>query len=222
MIREALPVSGRTQQSALGYQLHVFLSGSHPLIWRRVQVPANAKLDWLHAVLQVAIGWTNSHLHQYVSGDRMYSDPRAGIETYEGDPPVLDERKHTLSTLLEDNPEGFVYDYDFGDSWEHQVVVEKSVKLDAPMSTTALCLDGARACPPEDCGGLGGYVELLKALKNKKHPEHKNMREWLGRPFDPGAFDVAKTNHWLQKLKWPRTTEGQLRKILMARDGYHE
>jgi len=144
------------------------------------------------------------------------------LEQYEGDPPVLDESEFTVAELLNDTHQGLVYEYDFGDSWEHIVTVEEILPADASTSAIAVCLASSRACPSEDCGGIGGYVELLRALKNRKHPEHKSMKEWLGRPFDPESFDVAKANHWLRKLKWPRVTEGQLRKVLMARDDYHE
>jgi len=116
----------------------------------------------------------------------------------------------------------FEYEYDFGDSWEHEITVEKILPPDAAAVTVALCLDGARACPPEDCGGVWGYANLLKILKNRKHPEHRSMREWLGRPLDAKAFDSAKINTWLRKLKWPRVTEAQLRKVLMGRDNYRE
>src|SRR6185436_1598839 len=200
------------------YQLKVVLLGSEPPVWRRMQVPGNARLDWLHAALQVAIGWTNSHLHQFkVDGD-CYSDTRHNFAEYEGDPEILEARKFTLRQIAPGAQHAFGYEYDFGDSWEHEITVEKILPPDAPGATTALCLEGARACPPEDCGGVWGYDNLLKILKNQKHPEHKFMLEWLGRPFDAAAFDPAKTNTWLRKLKWPRVTETQLRKILMARD----
>ena len=101
-------------------------------------------------------------------------------------------------------------------------MVEKILPPDAAAAKNALCLDGTRACPPEDCGGVGGYENLIKILKNRKYPEHKSMKEWLGRPFDAAAFDVGKTNLWLRKLKWPRVTGAQLRKVLMGRDNYHE
>lgn len=168
------------------------------------------------------MGWTNSHLHEFICGEQMYADPSAELEQYESDPPVLDESKVTVSELLEDIHQGLVYEYDFGDSWEHIVTVEKILPVDASTSAIAVCLAGSRACPPEDCGGIGGYVEMLRALRNRKHPEHKSIQEWLGSPFDPESFDVAKANYWLRKLKWPRVTESQLRKILMARDGYNE
>lgn len=203
------------------YQLKVVLLGSQPLVWRRLQVPGNANLDWLHAVLQVAIGWTNSHLHQFIVGGRCYSDTRHHFAEYEGDPEILEARKFTLRQIAPREQDAFGYEYDFGDSWEHEITVDKILPPDAA-AATALCLDGARACPPEDCGGVWGYANLLKIFKNRKHPEHKRMKEWLGRAFDAEAFDVGKTNLWLRKLKRPRVTETQLRKILMGRDDYHE
>ena len=204
------------------YQLKIVLLGSEPPVWRRMQVPGDARLDWLNAVLQVAIGWTNSHLHQFRVGADCYSDTRHHFAEYEGDPEILEARKFTLRQIAPREQDAFGYEYDFGDSWEHEITVEEILPPDAAAATTALCLAGARACPPEDCGGVGGYDNLLKILKNRKHPEHKSMKEWLGRAFDAEAFDVAKTDLWLRKLKWPRVTEAQLRKVLMGRDDRHE
>ena len=204
------------------YQLKVVLLGSEPPVWRRLQVPGDASLDWLHAVLQVAVGWTNSHLHQFMVGADCYADTRHHSTKYEGDPEILEERKFTLLQIAPSEQDAFGYEYDFGDCWEHAIMVEKILPPAAAATTPALCLDGARACPPEDCGGIGGYENLLKILKNRKHPEHKSMKEWLGRPFDAEVFDVAKTNLWLRKLKWPHVSEAQLRKILMGRDDCHE
>jgi hypothetical protein len=203
------------------YRLKIVLLGSKPPVWRRLQVPGDAKLDWLHAVLQVAIGWTNSHLHQFKVGEHYYSDTRVNFAEYEGDPEILEERKFTLQQIAPRERDAFGYEYDFGDSWEHQITVEK-IRPPEAAAATALCLDGARACPPEDCGGVWGYDNLLKILKNRKHPEHKTMKLWVGRTFDAEAFDVGKTNLWLRKLKRPRVTETQLRKVLMGRDNYHE
>ena len=208
--------------SAPIYQLKVVLLGSEPPVWRRIQVPGDARLDWLHAILQVAIGWTNSHLHQFKVGGDCYSDTRHHFAEYEGDPEILEERKITLRQIAPRAHDAFGYEYDFGDSWEHEITVDEILPPDAAASTTALCLGGARACPPEDCGGVWGYDNLLKILKNRKHPEHKSMKTWLGRAFDAEAFDVERTNRWLRKLKWPRVTEAQLRKILMGWDDYHE
>ena len=107
-------ISGRREKDAFSYQLKVILNGSQPPIWRQLQVPGTANLGWLHAVLQVAIGWTNSHLHQFICREHRYVDPSAELEQYEGDPPILDESKFTLAELLRDIHEGLVYEYDFG------------------------------------------------------------------------------------------------------------
>lgn len=216
----AKPASKRSVKPTPIYQLQILLNGSQPDIWRRIQVPGTANLGWLHAVLQVAMGWTNSHLHQFFCGEQMYGDSESASESFEGAPDVQDERKVKVGDLLSEGHEGLTYEYDFGDSWGHLVTVEKVLPGEASASATAVCLAGARACPPEDCGGIGGYEELLKVLKNRKHPEHKSMKEWLGRPFDPEAFNLAMTNRWLAQLTWPHVTEERLRKILLARDGY--
>ncbi|MEN9632753.1 MAG: hypothetical protein RL077_1157 [Verrucomicrobiota bacterium] len=209
--------------NALIYQLKVVMLGSAPPIWRRLQVPGDAKLDWLHAVLQVTIGWTNSHLHQFKVGEICYSDTRHHSAEFEDDQKILEERKFDLRQIAPREQDVILYEYDFGDSWDHEITVEKILQnTAASSSTSARCLDGARACPPEDCGGISGYEDLLKILGNRKHPEHKRMKEWLGRPVDAAAFDVEKTNLWLRKLKWPRVTEAQLRKVLIARDTVHD
>ena len=103
---------------------------------------------------------------------------------------------------------------------DHEITVEKILPPDPAAAATALCLDGAHACPPEDCGGIWGYANLLKILKNRKHPEHKDMKAWVGGSFDAETFDLADINLWLRKFKWPRVTEAQLRKVLMGRAGY--
>ena len=211
-----------TKTSAPIYHLQVVLDGLKAPVWRRLQVPGEANLGWLHAVLQVALGWTNSHLHQFKIGGEFYSDPRHHFAEYEGDPEILDESKFTLQKLAPRQKGSFRYEYDFGDSWEHQITVEKVLLPDPATATVAVCLDGARACPPEDCGGVGGYDNLLKIIKNPKHEEHASMMDWLGAGFDPEAYDAIEANTYLRKLKWPRVTEDQLRKVLMARDDYRE
>jgi hypothetical protein len=220
MISNIHPTAGKT--NAPVYQLKVLLIGSKPAIWRRLRVPGNASLGWFHAVLQVTMGWTNSHLHHFLTAEARYADPRHNEDMGLGEEPDRDEAKATLAQAVPDEGAQFGYEYDFGDSWEHEITVEKILPSDAAATTVAVCLDGARACPPEDCGGVWGYANLLKILKNRKHPEHGSMMEWLGRPFDAEVFDLVKTNTWLRKLKWPRVTEAQLRKVLMGRDDYHE
>ncbi len=211
------PVAAKTLPPV--YQLKVVLLGTRRPIWRRLQVPESANLGWLHAVLQVAMGWTNSHLHQFRIGQDCYSDTRVHFAEFVGDPEILEERKFTLMQVVPCEKAVFGYEYDFGDSWEHEVIVEKVLPPDLSVSTVARCLDGARACPPEDCGGTWGYENLLKVLRSPKHPEHEDLKTWLGKRFDAEAFSVETANLWLGKLKWPKVTEAQLRKVLMARDG---
>jgi hypothetical protein len=218
MIANVEPLVAKS--TAPTYQLKIVLLGSKPVIWRRLLVPGDASLGWLHAVLQTAVGWTNSHLHHFLTADARYSDPRGNEDMSFGDEPDRDEAKATLMQIAPGKGVSFGYEYDFGDSWEHEILVEKILASGTGPANGALCIDGARACPPEDCGGIWGYAELLKALKNPKHPEHQSMKEWIGGAFDAETFDPEKANRWLGKLKWPRVTEAQLRKVLMGRNNY--
>ena len=218
MISVIEPTRGKARAPL--YQLKVVMLGVAPPVWRRLLVPANAKLDWLHAVLQVALGWTNSHLHQFTAGEACYSDTGHYFAEFEDDPEILEESTFTLRQIAPQEGDVFRYEYDFGDSWEHEITVEKILPNPAAASF-ALCLAGARACPPEDCGGIPGYEELRKILKNRRHPKHQRTKEWLGRPFDAAAFDPEKANLWLRQLKGPRAPEAHLRKVLMGRDAVH-
>jgi hypothetical protein len=209
---------GKPKESAEFCQLRIALRWTKPEVWRRLIVPMNANLGWVHAVIQTAMGWTNSHLHMFRSGGTVISDPRFELDSFEGDPPVMDEGKTKLSELLADQSEEIIYEYDLGDSWIHLITVEEVSDPASAVVGRAVCVGGARACPPEDCGGPPGYENLLKALKNRKHPDHKSLKDWLGRPFDAEAFSVDDRNVWLGKLAWPRVTEGALRKVLIARD----
>ena len=137
MISQIQPTAGKA--SAQVYQLKVVLIGSKPAIWRRLQVPGNANLGWLHSVLQVAMGWTNSHLHHFLTSDARYSDPRQNEEMDFGENPDCDETKTKLTQAVPDEGAQFGYEYDFGDSWEHEITVEKILPPDAVASTGALC-----------------------------------------------------------------------------------
>ena len=201
------------------YYLKVSLEGIEPAIWRRLRVPGDANLGWLHAVLQVAMGWTNSHMHQFIVGKRLYSDPRHEPDEAAEDPRVLDEHAATIMEVTPRVKTAFVYEYDFGDCWEHRIMVEKILDPDPAAAGLAQCLDGERACPPDDCGGAYGYANLLEVIMDPKHEEYEDMMEWLGGKFEPEAFDREKINKHLRKLKWPRTTEGHLARVLMQRDG---
>ena len=190
------PIKKQPAQNLPLYELKITLRGSKPAIWRRVQVPGSINLFRLHDVFQVVMGWTDSHLHQFVDAPIVYSVPSG--DDYPGQE-RLDERRFRLADVARHEKASLIYEYDFGDSWAHEVVVEKILPAD-PKKKYAVCLDGKNACPPEDCGGVWGYYELLKAVKNPKHKEHRATLDWLGGPFDPGHFDLQKINAELRRL----------------------
>jgi hypothetical protein len=168
-------------------QLNIILRESDPLIWRRVLVPADHHLGHLHFVIQMAMGWTNSHLHQFKISGIKYASPN-----YEELPNnVKNEKMYKLSALLNDGS-SFQYDYDFGDGWRHDIVVEK-VLPQGKKDACPVCLAGENACPPDDCGGIDGYYELLKIIKDPKHPEYEEKSVWLGE-FDPAGFNIKEVN----------------------------
>jgi hypothetical protein len=181
-------------------QLKVTLEGIKPAIWRRMLVSANIELPTFHAVLQLAFDWTNSHLHAFRIGDRSYEtyDPDLW-EDWPGGPEKLDEGEFRLCDLLHAKGDRLTYLYDFGDGWRHDVLIEKVLPATRPAPTT--CLAGARAAPPEDCGGIPGYYHLVQAIANPRHPEHRRLLEWLGDPYDPEAIDLAVINSRLKSAK---------------------
>ena len=195
--RVMAPVKKQPAPSSTLYELKITLRGSDPAIWRRIQVPGDIKLDRLHRVFQIAMGWEDSHLHQFVKPPLVYSVPS---EMGYASPDQRDERRFRLADLVRRKRASFIYEYDYGDSWKHDVVVEKIVPA-GPEEKRAVCLAGENACPPEDCGGIWGYYELLEAVKDPNDEEHEEMLEWLGEDFDPGRFDLENVNATLGKLK---------------------
>lgn len=178
-------------------QLRVTLLDVEPPVWRRLIVPGLMRLDWLAFTIIEAMGWKNSHLHLFRIGDTVY-----GMDDEDAPEDEIDEATVNVATAL-DGVERFFFDYDFGDGWEHEVVVE-SYRADTISVKTPVCVDGARACPPEDCGGPGGYADLLGVLADPTHERHEEMTQWLGRPFDPEAFDLAIANASIQWFSKPR------------------
>jgi hypothetical protein len=186
----------RTTRSTtrVGYQLKVTLKGSKPPIWRRIQVTSDTTLVKLHRILQCVMGWEGYHLYQFVIGGIAYGDP--GLL---GELEAEDARPVTLETIVRGEQFKFLYEYDFGDSWEHELRIEKTLPLEEG-KRYPVCLTGKRACPPEDCGGIWGYASFLEAIQDPTHPEHEEMVEWVGREFDPDAFDLAGVSTELQRL----------------------
>jgi hypothetical protein len=177
------------------YQLKVTLLESKPPIWRVVQVPGGISLARLHQILQVVMGWEESHLHQFKFGRVHYGEPDPA---FGGD--MKDERRAKLMEMAPHEKDRFIYEYDFGDSWEHEIRVEKILPAE-PGITHPICLAGERAGPPEDCGGVWGYESLLEAIADPSHPEHEEMLEWVGDDFDPEALDLDETNKTLRRLR---------------------
>ena len=178
------------------YQLKVTLKGSKPPIWRRVQVPGDITLYRLHEILQVVMGWYDCHLFAFGLGDTEYGDP----ETDEGGELGMQNARRTkLNRLIRGEQAKFAYDYDFGDNWQHVILVEKVLPAETDVRYPR-CLTGRRACPPEDVGGVWGYQEFLEAIGNPEHEQHEELLDWVDGEFDPTAFDLAAVNAALQHL----------------------
>lgn len=182
-------------------QLKITLLGLRPGIWRRLLVPAQIRLPQFHTVLQHAFGWTNSHLHAFQLKNASYEAvyPGAWAEDAFGPGERHDEKKFRLGDLLHAPKDWLIYEYDFGDSWRHKIVVEKI--LPGAAAKVVTCLAGARACPPEDCGSIPGYHNLVAAMADPKHPEREELLDWLGAPFDPDAFDLETIDSLLGRIE---------------------
>ena len=177
-----------TKQSRTIYQIKISLIGVKPPIWRTVLVPGDLGLGAFHEVIQVAMGWTDSHLHQFIANKKFYGVPDDDFELE-----MEDETKYKLAQLLKKEKDSIIYEYDFGDSWEHKILLEKILPDDGK-TVLPVCIKGKRACPPEDCGGIWGYEELLETISDPKHPDHEDMLEWVGGGFDPEEFDLEEIN----------------------------
>jgi hypothetical protein len=175
------------------FRLRIQLNDVNPVVWRRVLVPGSVRMPKLSEMLLAAMGWTNSHLHAFEVGEK-----RFGMEPDE-DPDEIDENTVTVLQTLRDERR-FTYEYDFGDGWEHEVVIEELSWSDVGLKF-GVCFDGQQACPPEDVGGPGGYVRFLEAISDPTHEERESYLERVGGSFDPAEFDLANANALLQKVR---------------------
>ena len=171
------------------YQLKVTLKDTKPPIWRRFLVPADITMRRLHDILQIVVGWQESHLYIFEVGRTHIGEPDPEEDWRE----VRPAKSTTLNQVAPAAGAKFVYEYDFGDSWRHDILVEKVLPAE-PGTNYPLCLAGRRAGPPEDCGGAWAYAELLEVIANPAHEEYASTMNWLGGEFDPEVFDVAETN----------------------------
>lgn len=176
------------------YQLKITLRHLRPPVWRRILIPSDIKLPRLHHVLQIAMGWTDSHMHAFRKGDEQY-----GVSSREFPDMFRNERNVRLDQLIGVSGR-IVYEYDFGDGWEHDILVEKSLPAEKG-KRYPVCVAGKRACPPEDCGGPPGYERLLEALRDPRHEEHDELRKWVGGSFDAEAFDLDTVNAALRAVR---------------------
>ncbi|MEX0652536.1 MAG: plasmid pRiA4b ORF-3 family protein [Phycisphaeraceae bacterium] len=204
------------------YTIRITLRDTKPPIWRRLAVPADITLGQLHEVIQIAMGWTDSHLHQYVLRDKALKPSRDEIREVDdadawtgafinrlrgervftatttpfGDPTDMEGEDEDAIPLAEVCPKvksKLTYEYDFGDGWEHVIEVQKIMKP-KPGEEYPRCLAGKKACPPEDCGGVFGYYRMLEVVADPEHEEHEDIVEWLGDDFDHEAFDIDEVN----------------------------
>jgi hypothetical protein len=181
------------------YLLKIQLLGIEPEIWRRFVVPADISLDRLHDVIQIVMGWTDTHLHEFTIGNKRYTEYPESKED------GLECGTYLLGNLVKQKGRTFLYRYDFGDGWEHELVLEKNRYSNPRLRTVLACLDGQRSCPPEDVGGVPGYARFLDALKDPNHEEHEIYTEWSGGDFDSEQFDSEVVNWELIRfLRWSR------------------
>jgi hypothetical protein len=179
------------------YQLQVTLDRSKPPIWRRILVPGNFTLYNLHEILQLVMGWENYHLHMFTIDDQIYGDPE---DDEYGDLGTKDETHYRLDQLDLRERSKFSYEYDFGDSWDHTILVEKILAAEKGVRYP-ICLKGKHACPPEDVGGVWGYQNFLEAIADPEHEEYEEYLVWIGGEFDPEAFDQDEVNQALRAFE---------------------
>lgn len=185
------------------YTLHIELESIEPRIWRRLKVPAAISLRTLHDIIQTVMGWQDCHMHLF-----RIDGVRYGFSDNEYDDDEVDDSTVLLGDVVQRPGATFAYSYDFGDGWEHAIRVEQ-IRRDVPAAEAPRLLGGERGCPPEDCGGVPGYYDLLDAIGDPAHEEHESMIEWLGGAYDPDRYDVAAHDRALAPLRRTRKATGR-------------
>lgn len=207
----------------MAYQIKITISEIEPPIWRRVRIPGSITFSQLHRVIQVAFGWLDYHLHQFTFADIVVTEPDADFSVGElyGERARAFDPEKTIVNELFDQYDRCIYEYDFGDRWVHEVVVEKRLK-DTKRNSVPVCLGGARQRPPEDVGGVSGYQEFLEIIRDKGHPEREELLRWAekdtrGKPYDPECFCIDEVNRRLSYVleNDPKSAE----RLLMGKTG---
>jgi len=183
--------------SAAVYHFKITLKETQPAIWRRVETK-DVTLEKLHELIQTSMGWTNSHLHCFMIGDKRYSDPQFMEDCFD-DLGEISYAGVRVSDLVSEYGTRLQldYEYDFGDGWQHTIKLEEVTEAQ-PRVRYPRCIDGDRACPPEDVGGVWGFVDFVEAIRNSDHDQHEEFLEWHG-PFDPANFDPAKATRRMKQ-----------------------
>ncbi|MEO5332900.1 MAG: plasmid pRiA4b ORF-3 family protein [Magnetococcus sp. YQC-5] len=177
------------------YTIKITLADVRPPVWRRVLVPVDLTLHDLHDIIQISMGWHDCHLYEFNVGEKTYGTPDPEYQEVK----VLSDKRIKLSTIHNRGIRHFTYLYDFGDSWEHKIAIEKTEPA-VPDIHYPRCVTGKRRCPPEDIGGSYGYQEFLQAISTPEHPEHDDYIRWIDEPFDPNQFDQQTVEEKL--LEW--------------------
>jgi hypothetical protein len=189
-MRPLRPSAGR-----FAYQIKITLRDSHPPIWRRVLVTGNTSLFKLHQILQIVMEWTDSYRHIFIIDRTFYGkpDPEYHFE-------VRDEKNFALSQVASGEKNKFTYEYDFTDCWQHELLIEKILPVGKKVQYP-VCVGGKRARPPEDCGGIWEYADILEAVQDPYHPDYYNMLKWMEEGFDPESFNLEEINRKLKRIK---------------------
>lgn len=183
------------------HTLKVTLRGVRPPIWRRIEVRSEATLAELSVLLEAAMGWLGGHLHAFDVKGVIYEPPDPDGDLFRH---AEDETTHPLGEVLPSVKAKMRWDYDFGDGWQHDVLVE-SIEPTADDAKYPRCTGGRRACPPEDCGGPWGYHDLLDAIADPRHGRHDELTEWLPADYDPNHFDP---HEMTADMRAPRLLDG--------------
>ena len=176
------------------YQLKISLLGIRPPIWRRFLISDSTTLKELHEVIQIVMGWTNSHLYQFMAGPKRYGESDPDLDELDID--LIDADSTKLSTVMRKEKMKIKYEYDFGDGWIHDILLEKKLEFDLEQKLP-YCVTGRRGCPPEDVGGVWGYQNFLDIYQKEQHPEHDEMLEWVGDYYQPENIDLEEINEIL-------------------------
>ncbi len=189
------------------FQFKISLNGTEPLVWRRFRISGSKNLLFLHDVIQIVMGWEDVHLHSFKINQIEYQRYIFAGDEFES---FENEEDYTISQLVKNIGQELIYIYDFGDGWHHTLKLE-AVEETSGSSKPAICLDGERACPPEDVGNVSGYYRFLDAIADLEDPEHENLTNWIGGYFDPNLFNLELINERLKKMGKGHSIERQSR-----------